>query len=278
MNMEKMDDYWSMNEGVFACLHDSKRTNALRRAIKNSIKKGDVVLELGAGTGILSMFAADAGASKVYAVELDKGNIDTLEKVVFENGYSKIITVIHNDATTVEIPEKVDYIICEMIATGLIEELQVPAMNNALRFLKPKGGVLIQQYDIFAELVYSKSEFYNKKFNIIRFELPEMRDMRSISFSEKISFSSNNFLKAIINSSIKKNIKVQIISNGKINAIRITGRTLLSDKTSLESSTAYDFPIILPLEEREVKKGEILSLKISYTMCEGVRTLDYDIR
>lgn len=42
-----MNDFRSMNEGTFACLHDKKRATAFKRAINNSTKKGDVVVDVG---------------------------------------------------------------------------------------------------------------------------------------------------------------------------------------------------------------------------------------
>ena len=48
--------------GAYACLIDKSRVEAFRKTINEVVKVGDVVLEVRAGTGILSRFAASAGA------------------------------------------------------------------------------------------------------------------------------------------------------------------------------------------------------------------------
>lgn len=160
--MGNLNDYWSMTEDVFFCLYDNKRTTAFRRAIRKAVRKGDVVVDAGSGTGVLAMFAADAGASKVYAVELAANNVKVLRGVFNDNGYGDRIEVIHGDATTVSLPNKVDVIVCEMIATSLIEELQVPVMNNMLRHANPGCRVVLEQYHCHAELVWQKNNYQGK--------------------------------------------------------------------------------------------------------------------
>lgn len=274
--MKTIQEFWSMNEGTFACLHDRKRTEAFRRAIKNSVRKGDVVVELGAGSGILSMFAADAGAVKVYAIELDQGNILSLKKNIINNGYKDKIVVLRGDATTMNLPQKVDFIICEMIATGLIEELQVPAMNNILRFRKPDTKVLLEKYDIGIQLVYSKNSFYNKSFDMIRFELPEMRDMRSVIYSRVASIKCVDF--TVKNpATISETVELKAAHSGTINALRLTGRTVFCDGSTFEDSTSYSFPLILPIDEIKIKQGETFLVTINYKMGTGPNTLRYSV-
>lgn len=71
-----------------------KNKIAFKKAINNTIKKGDIVVEIGTGSGVLSMFALDAGASKVYTVELDKVNVQLLRKTFNANGYTGKIKII----------------------------------------------------------------------------------------------------------------------------------------------------------------------------------------
>jgi predicted RNA methylase len=222
------------------------------------------------------MFAADAGAIKVYAVELDHGNIAALKRSISVNGFNKKIITIEGDATNIHLPEKVDVVICEMIATGLIEELQVPVMNHILQFTTPATKVLLEGYETSVELVYSKNIFYGKKFDVIRFELPEMRDMRSKSFTDKLKFINIDFTK-VNKLATKKTLIFDVTSNGTINAVKVTGVTKFCDNSHFEDSTSYSFPILLPTEDVDVKKGDKIKLVLAYVMGTGPQTLKYSI-
>ena len=68
------------------CLHDVARTRMWKEAIEDSVKPGDVVVDAGSGTGILGVFAAMAGAKKVYCVELHPRFIPLIEHLAAQNG------------------------------------------------------------------------------------------------------------------------------------------------------------------------------------------------
>ena len=77
-------------------LRDGVRNEAFRRALAHAVKPGDVVLDMGAGTGILSVFAAAAGARKVYAVE--RTEVATVaRRMVERNGFAGRIEVFQSD-------------------------------------------------------------------------------------------------------------------------------------------------------------------------------------
>lgn len=275
--MDKMNEFWSMNEGTFYCLYDAKRTLAFKRAIKNTVRKGDVVVELGAGSGVLSMFAADAGAAHVYAVELDKANLAALRSTIDSNGYGERINVIEGDATSVQLPEKVDVIICELIATGLVEELQIPAMNHALSYAKKGCRVLLKEYHITLDLVSERNNFYNKQFDVIRYEFPDKPSLRSKKLTDTSVIREVDFSQKVKSSFLKEEVVFTIKQSGVLNGIRLAGETIFADGSTFSSSISYSFPAILPIKPREVKKGEKYIVTISYSMCEGPNKLKYSI-
>lgn len=98
-------------------LKDEVRTMTYRNAMYHNkhLFKGKIVLDVGCGTGILSMFAAKAGAAKVIAIECS--NIaDYAVKIIEANNFSNIITLIKGKVEEVSLPEgiqQVDIIISE---------------------------------------------------------------------------------------------------------------------------------------------------------------------
>ncbi len=121
---------------------DRVRTDAFRRAIEGVVRPGDVVLDVGAGTGILSLFAAKAGAARVYAVE--RTTVAVLaEQLAAANGFADTIQVIHSDVADIELPEPVDVIVSEWLGGfGIDEGMLVPVITARDRWLKPNGTLI----------------------------------------------------------------------------------------------------------------------------------------
>ena len=142
---EADDDYFESYSGAEVhrmMLGDRVRTEAYRDALEAVVKPGDHVLDVGAGTGILSLFAARAGAERVYAVDSSE-ILDAAERIVVENGYADVIGCIDGRAESVELPELVDVLVSEWMGLfALTEAMFASVVRAAKRHLKP-GGTLI---------------------------------------------------------------------------------------------------------------------------------------
>lgn len=93
---------------------DRPRTDAFAAAIKEVVRGGERVLDIGAGTGLLAMLAAKAGAKEVYA--LDQAAIAQAAKMIIErNGLAETIEVIQSNATDFQLAEPVDLIVSEWL-------------------------------------------------------------------------------------------------------------------------------------------------------------------
>eukprot|EP00798_Chlamydomonas_sp_ICE-L_P029086 gene29086-32297_t len=124
-------------------LEDSKRTGAYYQAVMSNKRQfqGKVVLDVGTGSGILAIFAAKAGAKKVYAVEATAMAVPA-RKLVAHNKLSDVIEVIQGTIETIELPEKVDIIISEWMGYFLLRESMLDSVLIARdRFMKPGGSL-----------------------------------------------------------------------------------------------------------------------------------------
>ena len=85
--------HWGIHQEM---LKDAVRTDAYRDAIEGNAAffKGKSVLDVGCGTGILSMFAARAGAKRVVGVDMSQMAFKAMDNVK-ENGLEDVVTIIH---------------------------------------------------------------------------------------------------------------------------------------------------------------------------------------
>jgi protein arginine N-methyltransferase 1 len=135
-------------------LRDEIRNEAYRKAIVAAVKPGDVVLDMGAGTGILSIFAAQAGARKVYAVERT-GIALVARRMVERNGLTDVIEVIEGNLEDIDLPEKVDVLMSEwMGGLGVDENMLAPLVMARNRWLKPTGKIIPERVTAFLAPVW----------------------------------------------------------------------------------------------------------------------------
>jgi predicted RNA methylase len=282
-------NYWSATEGVFNCLIDEERTKAFESAIKKTVRRGDVVVDMGSGSGVLAMFAAQAGARRVYAVEGDERNIEHLQATLVANGFEDRIAILAGDVTTIDLPESVDVIVGEMVATGLIEELQIPASNNMLRFRNPSTRVLLRAIENHADLVQRREEFYGLRFPIIGYQYPGDAVLEATAVTTSFMYKRVEFDTSISDSTIDASFVLTAppppppqpeeagARDRAINALRIRSISEFWDGSRFGASFAYCYPILLPIKPMAVAPGSRYRVSLQYRMCEGFGTLRYGV-
>ncbi|KAG8322669.1 Protein arginine N-methyltransferase 8 [Homalodisca vitripennis] len=107
-------------------LKDEVRTLTYRNSMYHNkhLFKGKIVLDIGCGTGILSMFAAKSGAAKVIGIECSN-IVEYAKQIVEDNNLSDIISIVKGKVEEVTLPdgiEKVDIIISEWMGYCLFYE------------------------------------------------------------------------------------------------------------------------------------------------------------
>jgi type I protein arginine methyltransferase len=123
-------------------LKDTVRTDAYRDFIYNNkqLFAGKTVLDVGCGTGILSLFCAKAGAAQVLAVD-NSTIIDKARENVYNNGFSDKIICLRGKIEDVTLPvEKVDIIVSEWMGYCLLYEAMLDSVIWAReKYLKDDG-------------------------------------------------------------------------------------------------------------------------------------------
>jgi SAM-dependent methyltransferase len=119
-------------------LDDPHRMDAYERALRSLVRPGDVVLDLGCGTGVLAMLAVRCGAARVHAVE-SMPVIEVARALAAANGMAGRIRFHHADAVGLAPVEPVDLVISDFLGVFLVDDNMIPAVRAAARWLRPGG-------------------------------------------------------------------------------------------------------------------------------------------
>ncbi len=179
--------YDLMNETNFAglaeheeMLSDSVRVHAYHRGIARNVAPGDVVVDLGTGTGLLAFLAVRAGARKVYAVE-HSDFIEVAREIARHNDITGIEFVQANSREFTP-PEPVDVVVHEQMGDELFNENM---LQNVLdlrdRALRPGGRILPSRFRLFVEPISMRDEMRVRRFRNI--DLPDGIDLAPMETS-----------------------------------------------------------------------------------------------
>ncbi len=146
-------------------LKDKARTRAYQKAIENNARdfKDKIVLDIGAGTGILSIFAARAGAKHVYAIE-NAEIAYAAREIIKRNGLESKITVLKGKMEEIVLPvDTVDIIISEWMGYFLLYEGMLDTVLWARdKYLASDGKMLPDRAKIYVASI-EDSEYKNSK-------------------------------------------------------------------------------------------------------------------
>lgn len=130
-------------------LDDHARNEAYDAAICASVNPGDIVLDIGTGSGLLAMMAARAGAGHVYACEQDPILAHLAQDIIAKNGYSDKITIIAKNSQDLiigkDMPQKADMLVSEIFDSAIVGEGVLPSINHAQQHLLKGGAKIIPQ-------------------------------------------------------------------------------------------------------------------------------------
>ncbi|KAI5450050.1 hypothetical protein NCC49_003812 [Naganishia albida] len=177
-------DSYAANDIHELMLRDTTRTVSYGRFILSNpgAFKDKLVMDVGCGTGILSMFAARAGAKHVYAIEAS-GFANKARQNIKNNGLEDVITVIQGKVEEITLPvQHVDVIISEWMGYMLLYEAMLDSVLHARdRFLAP-GGLMVPSQTRIILAGITGQQLWDEGFgfwdNVYGFDMSAMRPTR----------------------------------------------------------------------------------------------------
>jgi protein arginine N-methyltransferase 1 len=137
--MYSLEEYGEM-------IADSVRLNAYSEAIRRAVRPGDVVVDLGCGTGIMALLACRAGARRVYAID-PADTVHIAREIAAENGYAERITFFQSDSRRVELPERARVLVSDLRGVVPFYGDSLLVLQDARNRFLSSDGVLIPARD-----------------------------------------------------------------------------------------------------------------------------------
>ncbi|MFA5791689.1 MAG: 50S ribosomal protein L11 methyltransferase [Candidatus Paceibacterota bacterium] len=271
------DKAFSSIDLVGQCLIDSKRTKIFGDAVRSIVKSHHTVLDAGTGSGIMALFAARAGAKRVFAIEYDHYVAEIAKKTFTENNFSKKIKLLIGNAKNFIYPKNVhfDVVIMEMLTTGMVDEFQIQAINNLHNRKAVKANTIFipKAQKTYISLANTDFNLYGFKIKMVQHlweGFPGNDRCKIVSEKEllhEISFNSpsNEFFNHIIDFKAEK--------NAIVNSIFLSSITILTDKLQISDTLSLNGPVVFPIESFKAKKSQSIKLRISYKFGGGFKNL-----
>ena len=250
---------------------DQERMATYQKAIGELVRPGDVVVDLGTGTGVLAAFACQAGARRVYAIER-LPIIEVAKATLKSQGWQERVVFLEQDFAQADLPEKADVIVSEVLGSfGVGETSFADLLGCRERMLKTDGHLIPSRVRLFAAPV-STPDFYE----LISFKGTsqfglDFSSARELALNQtyghqlkhdqlmgvprclgEIDFAALNRTEA---ANLKRRIELQIEQDGELHAIAGWFEADLSPQTTLTNAPSGKanswlhrlFPLLQPV-------------------------------
>ncbi len=148
-------------------LHDERRTGDFLAALAAAVRPDDVVLDIGTGSGVLALAAARAGARCVYAIEASD-IAEVAARVFAVNGVQDQVTLFSGWSRLVELPERADLLVAEVVGNEpLEEEILETVLDARQRLLKPGARMIPHALTLLARpILLPEAEVRQRAFGV----------------------------------------------------------------------------------------------------------------
>jgi predicted RNA methylase len=237
---------------------DTLRVDAFKKAFKKYRGlKNKVVCEVGVGTLALTKYFLD-DVKKAYLIESNPNVIPLVKKELKKNGWDKKVELIHGDALKLELPEKVDFIVGELMSIFCANELQVQIFKHMRQFLKPGGKLLPDKIINLAQLCYADFDKKHKHYPLFfTRHLPEQFT------PQKIINTIDLYKESKLN--VIRKTKFKPLLSGTINAVYLHSWIQVAEGANFTGTDSLMPPTVIKLTRpAKVTAGETVVLHSDY--------------
>jgi predicted RNA methylase len=240
-------DRFAMVDGSYqhTLLRDAQRTAAYARAIAEVVREGDVVADLGSGSGVLAFLALRAGAARVHAVEANRPTLRNLETLVGSNQLRGRVFPAFDEAEKWQPPEPIDVVLCELMETGLLHEDMDAAMRNVHGWEHKPRGIVPRGARLLAEAVELSDTFEGYRAPLAGFRAEGSGE----ALSDAACYTEFDFLARAPPEGVDARFPHTAPRAGRVDAMRLRTPTLVGPDLWLEPSPGHCTPVVLPLPE-----------------------------
>ncbi|XP_038222325.1 protein arginine N-methyltransferase 1 [Zerene cesonia] len=286
----------------YEMLSDKVRTESYRDAILNNKDtfRDKVVLDLGCGTGILSMFAATAGAKKVYALDQSDVIYHAMD-IIRENKLDNVIQTVKGRLEDTKLGEKVDIIVSEWMGYFLLFEGMLDSVIYARNHCLNPGGLLLPNrctisltangdVDTHKRLIEYWSDVYGYKMNCMKSEVVREATIDVVSqeciLSEPCVVKEIDIYTCTIDvMNFESEFRLPITKDGYLTSLVGYFDTFFDLPESVsfttgphKTATHWKQTVFFFKDPKEVKQGDIITGKISCSRQKtDVRSLAVEI-
>ncbi|MEO1515175.1 MAG: methyltransferase domain-containing protein [Bacteroidota bacterium] len=237
---------------------DTVRVDAFRNAFKKYRNlKNKVVCEIGVGTLALTKHYLPY-VKKAYLIESNPNVINIIQKELKANGWADKCVVMHADALTMELPEKVDYIIGELMSIFCANELQVQIFKHMRRFLKPNGKLLPEKIINLAQLCHASFEDGHGHYPLFF-----TRHLPTQYTPQKPINTINLYRESKVH--IQRQTRFKPMLSGTVNAVYLHSWIQVAEGCNFTGTDSLMPPTVVKLSRpMKVKSGETVVLSSDY--------------
>lgn len=237
---------------------DVQRVDAFRKAFElNNNFKDAVVCEIGVGTLPLTKIYAPY-VKKAYLIENNPNIIDFIRAEVNKHDWANKVEVIHADALKVELPEKVDHVVGELMSIYCANELQVQIFQHMRQFLKPEGKLFPNRIVNFARLCEAEIDD-----NIHHYPVMFTRH-QPMFLSQQFLVNEIELLKEK-KQGVKLSFSVPVLFTGKVNALYLESYVEVNEGANFTGTDSLMPPTVLKTTNTlDVKAGDLIHIDFSF--------------